>query len=278
MASLCERMPGLSLESLSDEELSDFTIGSLSEGQSDFQEAQQLTKEYLRLLTEWTGKRESTVEKIREIASGIDNVQDEEFTKAAASVIGAAGGLMNRLAKGDIIGISKRRLDEAQKIFDEEKRYLEKSESYKDELDTLTDQLCEQFGVEKEQVLGALLISTISERLHSSNPFAAFKILTSVPKVKHLLQDSFSAKSALGREITESFAMIAVKGALEIIGTVLKDTESVALLEWDVYSLFETAIKTYKGSKSESSNALRLIGKNLEKQTTDLKGVLKEIE
>lgn len=278
MASLCERMPGLSLESLSDEELSDFTIGSLSEGQSDFQEAQQLTKEYLRLLTEWTGKRESTVEKIREIASGIDNVQDEEFTKAAASVIGAAGGLMNRLAKGDIIGISERRLDEAQKIFDEEKRYLEKSESYKDELDTLTDQLCEQFGVEKEQVLGALLISTISERLHSSNPFAAFKILTSVPKVKHLLQDSFSAKSALGREITESFAMIAVKGALEIIGTVLKDTESVALLEWDVYSLFETAIKTYKGSKSESSNALRLIGKNLEKQTTDLKRVLKEIE
>lgn len=274
-------------------------------------EAQSLAKEYVELLRAWIRKRESTGREIISIASELENVKQGKYNVKVASCIGAtvagdgpamaaifptgelaappvAAGIAGAVAGGATTAaegitehfISEGKLQGAQTVLDADAEQAEKIEAKKAELDSKAQDLSSRLNLSFEQVLGALLMTSISDDVfRPENQLAILKVLTSSAILANMLNQSFGVGSVLGKKMM-TFAEVSLKATTEAVKTVLKGFAAVAvgvLLVLGISMLVKNSMELANGSPSGAAEALRKIARRLKRQSDDLEEVLRSI-
>ena len=289
------------------------------------EKAEQQVKRFLEKLEQGIKTRKKTISMLRDLASELDKTQkDVNIAKVTGTSTAVAGGLITVFggilsiftagAASPLIGvgvatavgggataggaeiaevvISKNKMEDAQKILDEDKQTLEDIDECYSNLVRTAEKISAsnpKHGT-KEHVLCFLLLGSKLKGRGKSNKGSGVEmhftlaaglligmgaILTSVSKEFGRLIARVATR--IGRVLGEGVA----RGASNIARAVLRGAAAVAtgvFLAFDIYELVKVSQDIHNGSKSQAAETLREIARKFEGQLREMEEFFVEIE
>ena len=283
------------------------------------QKAEQQVRRFIEKLEQGIKTRKKTISMLKNLAGALDKThKDVNIAKVTGTSTAIAGGLITvfggivsfftlglaspligvgvataaaggATASGAEIAdavISKNKMEDAQKILDEDKQTLEAIDECYSNLVRTAETISAsnpKYGT-KEHVLCSLLFSSKWKGCGKNNKdledlkftlAAGLRaILTTAPKFVTLIS---RLTSGIGRVVAKGLARGAgaiTKAALRGVGTVATGI----FLAFNIYELIKVSQDIHNGSKSQAAATLREIACNFERQLREMEEFLVEIE